>query len=221
MVPATLFVSNDVEQRVRCAALLFCTIIKMFNIMNSLKEKSTVSTVAKVNNTEIVIIENGEKRVAIKPICDALGVDFSGQLQRIKSDEILGSTVEMISTVGSDKKVREMQTIPFKFVFGWLFRIDSRKVKPEAKETVVKYQLECYDALYNHFTAYADFVEQKQAVIEERLKAYEEAKASYSNAHRIMKEVEKELKMARELTFSDYDATRRQLSLFKPDEMEG
>jgi len=44
--------------------------------MKNVNEKSTVSTVAKVNNTEIVIIENGEKRVAIKPICDALGVDF-------------------------------------------------------------------------------------------------------------------------------------------------
>lgn len=189
--------------------------------MKDVNEKSTVSTVAKINNVEIVIIENGEKRVAIKPICEALGVDFSGQLQRIKNDEILGSVMEMISTTGADKKQYEMQTIPFKFVFGWLFRIDSRKVKEEARETVLKYQLECYNALYNHFTAYADYVEQKQAVIEEKLKRYEAAKANYNSAHKIMKEVEAELKQARQLTFSDYDASRRQLMLFEPNEMEG
>ena len=189
--------------------------------MEDLKVKATQSTVAKINNTEIVVISNGEKRVAIKPICDALGVDFSGQLQRIKNDEILGSTMEIISTVGADGKEREMQTIPFKFVFGWLFRIDSRKVKEEAREIVLKYQLECYNALYNHFTAYADYVEQKQAVIEEKLKRYEAAKANYNSAHKIMKEVEAELKLARQLTFSDYDATRRQLALFNPEEMEG
>ena len=43
--------------------------------MKDLNEKSTQSTVAKINNVEIIIIENGEKRVAVKPICQALGID--------------------------------------------------------------------------------------------------------------------------------------------------
>ena len=47
-------------------------------------ENATITTVAKINKTNILVIEkNGEKRIAIKPICEALGVDFSGQLQRI------------------------------------------------------------------------------------------------------------------------------------------
>lgn len=189
--------------------------------MKNLDEKSTLSTVAKINNVEIVVIENGEKRVAIKPICDILGVAYQGQIDKIKTDEILGSTIMLSMTVGADEKQREMQTIPFKFVFGWLFTINPKNVSPEAKEAVIKFKLECYNALYNHFTAYADFVEQKQTVVEEKLKKYEEAKASYNNAHKLMKEVEKELKQARQLTFSDYDATRRQLMLFNADEMEG
>lgn len=29
--------------------------------------------------------------------------------------------------------------------------VDANKVRPEIKETLVKYQLECYDVLYQHF----------------------------------------------------------------------
>ena len=185
------------------------------------EKEATQTTVAKINNVEIVVIENGEKRVAVKPICEALGIAFEPQFTRLKTDPILSSTVMLSVMVGADEKQREMVTIPFKYVFGWLFRIDSRNVKEEAREAVLKYQVECYDALYNHFASYADFVEQKQAVIEDKLKKYEEAKANFNVANRIMKEVEAELKQARQLTFSDYDASRRQLSMFTATEMEG
>lgn len=185
------------------------------------EKEATQSTVAKINNVEIIVIENGEKKVAIKPICQALGIDVDSQRKKLNSDPILSSVTVTSTATGADGKQYEMVTIPFKYVFGWLFRIDSRNVKEEAKETVLKYQIECYDALYNHFASYADFVEQKQAVIEDKLKKYEEAKANFNNANRVMKEVEAELKQARQLTFSDYDATRRQLSLFAANEMEG
>jgi len=190
--------------------------------MKNVNEKgATTNTVAKINNVEIVLVENGEKMIAVKPICEALGISHKPQIERLNSDPILSSVVTLSMTTGADGKQYEMVTIPFKYVFGWLFRIDSRNVKEEAKETVLKYQIECYDALYNHFTSYADFVEQKQSFIEEKLKAYEIAKANFNNANKLMKDVERELKLARELTFSDYDAERRQLSLFKPEEMEG
>jgi len=45
------------------------------------KQRYTLQTVAKINNTEITIIKNGEKRIPIKPVCRALGVDFSDQLK--------------------------------------------------------------------------------------------------------------------------------------------
>lgn len=108
-------------------------------------------SVAKVNNVSIIVIEGEVKRVAIKPICEALGVSLQGQLEKLKSDPILSSVVKMIFTTGADKKQYEMQTIPLKYVFGWLFQIDSRKVKEDAREKVLKYQMECYDVLYDHF----------------------------------------------------------------------
>lgn len=189
--------------------------------MKESNENATVKTVAKVNNVQIVVIENGDKQVPIRPMCDAIGIDFSGQLQRIKTDPILSSTVGTVTTVGADGKQREMVSIPFKFTFGWLFTIDSRLVKEEARETVLKYQLECYDALYNHFTAYADYVEQKQIAIEKQLVIFENAKTNFQAASKVMKDAEQELKKYRQLRFEDFDAERRQLTLFTTQEQEG
>ncbi|MGD9930143.1 MAG: phage antirepressor N-terminal domain-containing protein [Mangrovibacterium sp.] len=72
---------------------------------------------------------NGEKRVAIKPICQAFGIDIDSQRKKLKNDFILSSVVKLSLTTGSDGKQHEMVTIPFRYVFGWLFRIDSRNVK--------------------------------------------------------------------------------------------
>lgn len=190
--------------------------------MKNLNEKgATTNTVAKINNVEILVIENGEKRVAVKPLCDILGVDFSAQLQRIKSDEILGSVVGLSTTTGADGKQYEMTTIPFKFVFGWLFTINPKNVAPEAKDAVVRFKLECYDALYNHFTGYADFVEQRQRLIEEHLVVVEKIASDFNQAKTRLAEAKEELNRARKLTFADYDAQRRQLKLFTTNEMEG
>lgn len=188
--------------------------------MENLKEKTT-TTVAKINNVEIIVIENGEKRVAVKPICDALGVSIQGQLEKLKNDPILGSTVKLSFMVGADGREREMQTIPFKFVFGWLFRIDSRNVKVDARPLVEKYQLECYEALYSHFTGYADFIEQKEALIEQQLQRVEEARINFKNTKSVLDDANTTLKAIRQLTFSDYDAQRRQLKMFTNEEMEG
>lgn len=177
------------------------------------------TTVAKVNNVEILLIENGEKRIAVKPICEALGIDYSSQLQKLKNDPILSSTMGLSTTVGADGKEREMQTIPFMYVFGWLFNIDSRNVKEEAREAVLKYQVECYRALYFYFTAYADFVEKKQKLIEQKLSVYEEASDNFASAKNTMKSARKELHDASNLKFEDYDADRRQLKIFSDEEM--
>ena len=186
-----------------------------------MSENVNTKTVAKINNVDILVIENGEKRVAIRPICDALGISMQGQLNKLKVDPILSSTIKPSFTVGADGKEREMVTIPFKYVFGWLFRIDSRNVKEAARETILKYQIECYDVLYNHFTSYAEYVEQKQKAIEAQLEIVDNAKTNFKSAEAVLKEADKQLKTLRQLTFTDFDAERHQLKLFTNEEMTG
>lgn len=108
--------------------------------------------IKRVNETNITIVQEGSDIfVPIRPICDALGVDFSGQRRRIMSDPILGSVVDEKSATASDGKNYMMVCLPFEFVFGWLFTINPDKVKPEASEAVIRYKRECYHALYAHF----------------------------------------------------------------------
>lgn len=171
----------------------------------------TTAVVARINQVDILVIDNGEKRIAVKPVCEALGITFEPQFTKIKKDPILGSVVTLSVTTGSDLKQYEMVTIPFKYVFGWLFRIDSRNVKPEARETIVRYQVECYDALYRHFTRYADFVEVKQRRIEEQLAVCDNARHNFKDAKNILDDAMTRLNVLRKETLEDYDAENRQL----------
>lgn len=178
-----------------------------------MSEKTNTTAIATINNVEILLIENGEKRIAIKPICEALGVDYATQFTRIKEDCFLSSVIGLRATTGSDGKSYKMQTIPFKYVFGWLFKINPKNVKEEAKEVLIKYQIECYDALYEHFTSYANFVETKQVEIDKQLDIYETAKKNFREANSVLKEAEKELKKIRSFSFADFK--KRQLNLFE------
>ena len=157
------------------------------------KNEATTKTVAKINDTRIILVENGEKLVPIKPICEALGVDFNGQSQRIQRDEILNLVTVMTTATGRDKKQREMLTIPLQFVFGWLFTIQTDRVKPEAREALIQYKLECYNALWKHFTAYQEYVEYRQDKIDEHLSVMELRRKEFSSAKDELKEAQEQL----------------------------
>lgn len=72
----------------------------------------TTKTIARVNDVQIQMIDNGQKLIPIKPICEALGISHQKQYEKLKSDEILSSTVTLRVTVGADEKEREMLCIP-------------------------------------------------------------------------------------------------------------
>lgn len=95
--------------------------------------------------------EKGQIYVAIKPICQALGIDPKGQRRRIQQDKILNQLGTIVSSTGRDSKQYEMYCLPLQFVFGWLFSIDENAVKPEACEQVLAYKMECHQVLYEHF----------------------------------------------------------------------
>jgi hypothetical protein len=175
--------------------------------------ETKLTTVAKVNGVDILIIEGDEKRVAIKPICEALGIAFQRQIERLKEDPILGSTVTLGVTVGADGKQREMVTIPFKFVFGWLFRIDSRNVKEESREAVEKYQLHCYNALYDSLYTYQEFVQYRSKRMKEEFVRFKEAKNGYSQARARMNSAEADIDQALQLTYEMYLAQKSQMQL--------
>jgi len=176
--------------------------------------KKETRTVAVINKSKILVIENGEKLVPIKPICEALGVDVDSQRKKINDDEILGSVTVLSTATGADGKQYEMVCIPYKFIFGWLFTINPRNVKEEAREAVINYKLACYNALYQNFTDQSEFLEFKQNQIEERLLVVDKATSDFKSAKTVMDDAKKELKKVREMSFDDWLASNRQLPLF-------
>ena len=95
---------------------------------------------------------NGEKFVAIKPICQALGLDWSAQLQRIKRDPLFESVMVIITTTGSDGKRYDMVTMMLEYFPMWLAKIQADRVKdPNAREKIIVYQKEAVKALYSYF----------------------------------------------------------------------
>lgn len=109
--------------------------------------------ITRINDVAIAATSNeqGEVLIPIRPICDALGVNSNKQIEKIKSDPILGSTDTLRVSVGADGRQREMVCLPLQYVFGWLFTINPGNVDERAKEAVIRYKKECYDALYKHF----------------------------------------------------------------------
>ena len=109
-------------------------------------------SIIKINGTEI-FAESTEDGifVPIKPICTVIGVAYESQYTKIQEDEILSSVITLRVTTGADGKEREMVSLPLMYIYGWLFTINPKNVAPEAKETVTKYRMECYQALYRHF----------------------------------------------------------------------
>ena len=110
----------------------------------------TTKIIARVNNVDIVSTSD-EQLVAVKPICEALGIDYKVQWQKIKDDEDFSSTMVLSTTVAGDGKEREMLCLPIHYIFGWLFSINPKNVKPEAQEAVREYRRTCCGALYNYF----------------------------------------------------------------------
>jgi hypothetical protein len=70
--------------------------------------------ISTINNQriEIVIGENGQKFVPIKPICEAIGVSIQGQIEKLESDDIIGSVIKLCLTTGADGKEYKMTCIP-------------------------------------------------------------------------------------------------------------
>lgn len=171
-------------------------------------------SITRVNDVNIVCVEeNGVKLIPIRPICDALGIDAKAQRTKIQEDEILSSVGVLSTSTGSDGKQYEMFAIPLEFVFGWLFTINPKNVKPEAQEAVTVYKLQCYRALYEYFAEPQTFLAQKQRQMELYIDEYQERQRNFKDARILMQESKKKLNTVTKLTIEDWRKNGRQLNL--------
>jgi len=108
--------------------------------------------------TLVFIAVNGTYWIALKPVCEAIGVPYSRHLRTIKTDPILGPAWSLETMQVPGDQARKMVCLPEYLIYGWLFSIKSNS--PE----LIEYKKECYTVLYNYF----------HGVITRRKKLFEE-----------------------------------------------
>lgn len=122
-------------------------------------------TVPFYGNSLYVVSHNGEPYTPMKPIVKGMGMDWMGQLTKIR--QRFSSTIEEISIVAKDGRQRKMVCLPLRKLAGWLQTISPNKVKPEIRDKVIQYQNECDDVLYEYWTKGVVVNPRKASVMEE------------------------------------------------------
>ncbi len=105
--------------------------------------------------------DKGVEYVAMKPLCENLGLDWRGQYQRMLRDDVLSQGVCMINTPtkGGEQK---LMFLPAEFLNGWLFGVDTSRLKDEAvKQKIIVYKKECFKVLHTYWSKSSTSVEDR------------------------------------------------------------
>ena len=152
------------------------------------------------NNQQLLTVEkDGIKYVAVKPICENLGLDWDSQRKRIDRDDVLSSVKVIMTATGSDDKNYEMVCLPIDYINGFLFGIDTSRVSEEIRPVVLYYKRECYKALFEFWnkTKKKSHLEATMEVIAELIEQ-EKRIASIESEQTEIKQEFKEIKAKQE-----------------------
>ncbi len=95
--------------------------------------------------TIFFVAADGQYWIALKPICEALNVNWNRQFQNLKRNELLKAAFAIQQMQAPDIQLRNYVALPEFYVYGWLMQIQSGS--PELQS----YQWECYRVLYQYF----------------------------------------------------------------------
>lgn len=96
-----------------------------------------------------LIVSDNEPFVPLKPICENLGLNWEVQRRKLQNDSRRwgASLKEAMSSGGTQKFV----CLPLRKLPAWLMSISPRKVKPELREKLLRYQEECDKVLWDYW----------------------------------------------------------------------
>lgn len=124
--------------------------------------------IAKVNNADI-IASSDSRYVAVKPICEALGINHEAQYEKIKDHPILSPLVKMIKTTSRDGKRYKMFCLPLDHILIWLLSINFRNVQTGSRRAVLVTQMELYYTIFRRIQLTAP-LQERIAADSDRLK---------------------------------------------------
>lgn len=88
---------------------------------------------------------NGTNWIAIKPICEVLGVDYNCQYLKITNHKSLSERLTQQKVVAADERIRKMVCLPEKDIYGWVLSINSKS------ENLAEYKQIFCKVIFDHF----------------------------------------------------------------------
>ena len=171
-------------------------------------------SVAMINDISLqVVADDREQLVAVKPVCEILGVDAKSQREKIDQHPLFSSVRVLSPSTGADGKTYEMVCLPLRYFPSWLFSINPNNVKEDIRENLLEYQKKCNDILYDYFFSRAEFAQKKEKVVAKAKELFDEKTETFKEARDEMKEAEKNFNKALALTFEEWQADRQQLTI--------
>ena len=136
-------------------------------------------------NDAILAVRLPDDRVFIplRPIVERLGLDWASQTRRINRDPVLSEEKGVVVTT-TPGGPQEMLCLPLDYVSGFLFGINANRVKPALRESVIRYQRECYKVLAE---AFHESRLTADPVLDELLKNDTDAVQAYQIARAVVK----------------------------------
>lgn len=104
------------------------------------------------HNAELYVVEHkGQPYTPLRQIVQGMGLDWASQFVKIKQ-KFESCVVEITMQIMGDDQARSHTCIPVRKLTAWLYSVNPNKVKPELRDTVIKYQEECDDVLWDYWT---------------------------------------------------------------------
>ncbi|HHH31159.1 MAG TPA: hypothetical protein ENK57_22810 [Polyangiaceae bacterium] len=110
----------------------------------------TLTPVPFHGDTLYLLEHAGEPYVPVRPICEALGLEWERQRKKLAQGRFAQLT-RLCTAVAQDGKRRDMLCIPLRKLPGWLYAISPAKVRPDIRPKLERYQDECDEVLWRHW----------------------------------------------------------------------
>lgn len=106
-----------------------------------------------ISGAIVQVDEEPQVYIPLRPLCDYLGLAWSGQYDRIKRDAVLADELRgvRVSRTPQEGGSQDMLCLPLEYIPGWLFGISTSRVKPELQEKITRYRRECFRVLWRAF----------------------------------------------------------------------
>ena len=110
----------------------------------------TLVTVDFHGQSLVAVLIDGQPYVAMKPICENIGLQWNGQFERLNRNHVMSEGIRVIRTPSKGGN-QDMICLPLDMLNGWLFGVDVNRVREEIRPKLIQYQKECFGVLFRHF----------------------------------------------------------------------